>query len=623
MDNKFLARLDQGPLLCDGATGTMLYNRGAPANRPLDELNLTNPAIVAEVHRAYIDAGSEVIETNTFGANRIKLAKYGLESKVTEINQAAVKLARRVIEASFKEIFIAGSVGPLGAHLAPLGRLQLNEAFAAFKEQIEALVAANVDLLIFETFGDLKELEQALHAARAVDGAIPIVAQVTFTNDGVTPMGDAPADVAEMMNKLNVDVVGANCSVGPARVLRSIKIMADHLQPGTYLSAQPNAGWPHRLGGGRLVYPATPDYFGDYAATFAHAGVSLIGGCCGTTEVHIAKMRYTLDHLSSQPVVEVVSSATLEKTDAPVDVLNPTQLAQKLAAGEFVTSVEIHPPHGASAAKVLAAAGSLQEAGVTVVNVADSPVARMKMSPWAVCHLIQSEVGLETVLNFPTRGRNLLRIQGDLLAAHALNIRNLFVVMGDPTAIGDYPEAFNHHDVVSSGLIKLVKRGFNTGIDYAGKPISQPTNFLVGGALNLNAIKLEKEVNLLKKKIDNGVDFVMTQPIYTPEPLEQFVAAYEDKFGPLSIPILVSILPLYNERHARFLHNEVPGITIPQQMQYQMSQAGEHASQQGLSMAYALITEIRERIAGVYIMPPFKRYNLAAELLEMINASSQ
>ncbi len=617
MSNRFLTRLDAEPLLGDGAMGTMLYSHGAPSGHPFDELNLTHPELVADVHRRYVQAGSDIIESNTFGANRVKLAKYNLVDRVADINHAGVAIARRVVENAGHEVFVAGSIGPLGGHLAPLGRLHPEDAAAAFDEQIRALLDAQVDLLIFETFGDIHELEIALKTAHAVNNEIPIVAQVTFTNDGVTPLGDAPAQVAETLSNLRADVIGVNCSVGPARVLRSINLMAKNLPEGTRLSAQPNAGWPQRIGG-RLLYPATPDYFGDYAATFARAGVSLIGGCCGTTEAHIAQMRHALDNVpltlpaSATRYIKVVEPEPLK------DAVNPTGLAQKLAAGEFVTSVEIHPPKGASVAKVLAAASTLKDAGASVLNVADSPVAQMKMSPWAVCHLIQTEVELETVLNFPTRGRNLLRIQGDLLAAHALNIRNLFVVMGDPTTIGDYPEAFNHHDVVSSGLIKLVKHGFNTGVDYAGKPISQPTNFLVGGALNLTPRNLQKEINLLKKKIDNGVDFVMTQPIFTPEPLYQFKQAYESEYGTLRLPIIVSLLPLYTARHARFLHNEVPGIVIPQPMQERMARAGDHEAQEGLAMARELMSVIKKDIAGIYIMPPFKKYNLAAELIETV-----
>jgi len=617
MSAKFLTRLEQGPLLCDGAMGTMLYAKAPGGKQCFDELNLTNPAVVAEVHRDYISAGAEMIETNTFGANRIKLAEYGLEKQVAAINTAGVALAHRVVEASFKDVLIAGAVGPLGARLAPLGRIQSEDAFEAFKEQVEALIAAGIDLLIFETFSDLLELEEAIAAARSVDPATPIVAQITFANDGLTPLGDSPAHVAEKMAEWQVEVVGVNCSVGPARVFRSIEKLKQHLPAETRLAAQPNAGWPQQMGG-RLMYPATPDYFGDYAATFAQAGVSVIGGCCGTTPMHIAQMRQALDNPPPKAAIALAVSSAQDEPAYTTDTLTPTQLAQKLAAGEFVTSVELHPPRGSSASKVLAVGRMLQEAGATVVNVADSPVARMKMSPWAICHLLQSELGLETVLNFPTRGRNLLRIQGDLLAAHALNIRNLFVVMGDPTTIGDYPEAFNHLDVVPSGLIHLVKHKFNEGVDYAGQRISQPTNFLVGSALNLNAPKPEREIKLLKKKIDNGADFAMTQPIYELEMLDRFVTRYQAEYGPLSVPVLVSILPLYSLKHARFLHHEVPGIAIPREIHDRMEKAGDKAMQEGLAIAGDLLFAIKQRAQGVYIMPPFKRYDMAAELIEAL-----
>ncbi len=616
MTNKFLTRLEQGPLLNDGAMGTMLYAKVPGFKQCFDELNLSNPAVVAEIHRDYINAGAEMVETNTFGANRIKLAEYGLEQQVAAINTAGVELARRVVEASFKEILIAGAVGPLGARLAPLGRIRPEAAFKAFKEQIAALISAGVDLLIFETFSDLLELEQAVLAARALDSATPIVAQITFANDGLTPLGDSPEKVAKKMAEWQVDVVGVNCSVGPARVLRSIQKLKQHLPAGVRLSAQPNAGWPQQLGG-RMMYPATPDYFAEYATSFVRAGVSLIGGCCGTTPTHIAQMRQALDNPPPETTIILPPRAAKEPAYT-ADTLTPTLLAQKLAAGEFVSSVELHPPRGSSASKVLAVGQMLQEAGATVVNVADSPVARMRMSPWAVCHLLQSEVGLETILNFPTRGRNLLRIQGDLLAAHALNIRNLFVVMGDPTTIGDYPEAFNHHDVVSSGLIHLVKRKFNRGVDYADRQISQPTNFLVGCALNLNAPSPEREVKLLKKKIDNGADFAMTQPIYEVDVLDYFLSLYEDFYGALNIPVLVSILPLYSIKHARFLHYEVPGISIPLEIQARMEKAGKKETQEGLAIAKELLFNIKQKAQGVYIMPPFKRYELAAELIESI-----
>ncbi len=616
MTNKFLTRLEQGPLLNDGAMGTMLYAKVPGFKQCFDELNLSNPAVVAEIHRDYINAGAEMVETNTFGANRIKLAEYGLEQQVAAINTAGVELARRVVEASFKEVLIAGAVGPLGARLAPLGRIRPEAAFNAFKEQIAALISAGVDLLIFETFSDLLELEQAVAAARALGPATPIVAQITFANDGLTPLGDSPEKVAKKMAEWQVDVVGVNCSVGPARVLRSIKKLKQHLPAGTRLSAQPNAGWPQQLGG-RMMYPATPDYFAEYATSFARAGVSLIGGCCGTTPTHIAQMRQALDNPPPETTI-ILPPRAAEEPAYTADTLAPTLLSQKLAAGEFVSSVELHPPRGSSASKILAVGQMLQEAGATVVNVADSPVARMRMSPWAVCHLLQSELEMESILNFPTRGRNLLRIQGDLLAAHALNIRNLFVVMGDPTTIGDYPEAFNHHDVVSSGLIHLVKHKFNRGIDYADRQISQPTNFLVGCALNLNAPSPEREIKLLKKKIDNGADFAMTQPIYEVDVLDRFVALYEGHYGALKIPVLVSILPLYSIKHARFLHYEVPGISIPLEIQARMEKAGNKETQEGLAIAKELLFSIKQKAQGVYIMPPFKRYELAAELIESI-----
>lgn len=618
MSDLFLEQLAKKPLLFDGAMGTVLYSKGITFKVAFESLNLTQPARVAEVHRSYIEAGADIIKTNTFGANQLKLAAHQLDDRVAEVNAAAVSLARRVVDASFKDILIAGSIGPLGTTMAPLGRLKPQRAFRVYEAQIEALVEAGVDLLLFETFSDLLALEQGITAARSVAPDIPIVAQVTFTNDGLTPLGDAPVRVAETLLNLQPNAIGVNCSVGPARVLRSIKDLTQHLPPNMPIAAQPNAGWPQRVGE-RLMYAASADYLGDYVHLFRAAGVSILGGCCGTTPAHIAAMRAALDQPKSKiPALLDTQNVPDDEPALSLDPLEPTGLARKLSRGEFITSVEIHPPKGASAAKVMAAASMLYESGVSVVNVADYPVARMRMSAWAVCHLIQNNLGLETILNFPTRGRNLLRIQGDLLAAHALNIRNLFVVMGDPTTIGDYPEAFNHHDVVSTGLIDLVKQGFNDGVDYAGKAITQATNFVVGCALNLNPAKLEREVNLLKKKIDNGADFAMTQPVFDPQTLDTFIQAYESAHGPLNLPIILSIMPLYNERHARFLHNEVPGILIPDRLHTRMTNAGAEAEQEGLSIAKELIMSTQDKIQGVYLMPPFQRYYLAAEIIESL-----
>jgi methionine synthase I (cobalamin-dependent)/5,10-methylenetetrahydrofolate reductase len=524
--SSFLERLNQGPLLSDGAMGTMLYSKGAGLDRCFDELNLVNPALVADIHRSYIQAGAEIIETNTFGANRFKLSEHGLSDKVAEINRAAVELARRVVEASFQPVRIAGSVGPLGRQLAPLGRVQPGAARTAFREQVEALAAAGVDLLIFETFSDLSEMCEAVRVARSVC-ALPVIAQMTFTEDMRTPLGHTPEQVVQMLSDLGVEVIGVNCSLGPALVLRVVQRMRQALgaQNGIPLSAQPNAGWP-TYAGERLIYPATPDYFGEYALALIEAGATIVGGCCGTTPAHVAAMRTALDSPPQTP-----SRVTLKLVAEPEVIPGAqalTELAQKLAAGEFIIGVEIDPPKGYATEKLLAAARMLRDTGADVMNVADSPMARMRMSAWAVCHLIHSRVGMETVLHFPTRGRNLLRVQGDLLAAHALGVRNLLVVMGDPTAIGDYPEAMDEYDLVPSGLIRLIKQGFNQGVDHAGSSIGQPTNFLVGCALNLGAADLDREVRVLGKKIEAGADFALSQPVYDAELVRRFRTTKND-----------------------------------------------------------------------------------------------
>ena len=614
----WLARAER-PILLDGAMGTMLHAKGIGFDQCFDALNLENPALVADIHRGYIEAGAQIILTNTFGANRYRLAEHGLEDQVAAINRAGVELAQRVVLGSFREVLVAGDVGPLGVRLAPFGRVQPEEARAAFREQITALAEAGADLIVIETMSDLYEVREAVLAAQEVAPDLPIVTSVTFTRDDRTLLGDSPEKVAETLHSLGVDVIGANCSSGPAQLLRILKHM-QAVAPEARFWIKPNAGWPERLPGGRIMYPAGPAYFGEYALAFYQAGAHLLGGCCGTTPEHIAAMRHNLEQAPPRedlPRMTIELPPRREQLPPPDE---PTQLAQKLQQGRFVVAVEMTPPRGLAAHKVLAGAHLLAEAGADTINVADSPMARMRMSPWAVCHLIQQEVGVETVLHFPTRGRNLLRVQGDLLAAHALGVRNVFVVMGDPTAIGDYPEAMDNYDLVPSGLIKLIKQKFNAGVDHAGSDIGQPTSFFVGCALNLNPKDPEREAKVLRRKIRAGADFALTQPVYDPEAARRFLAFYEERYGPLTIPILVGVLPLNNPRHAAFLHHEVPGITIPEAFMQRLEQAGERAPWEGVRIALELIEQIRPWAQGVYLMPQFRRYDLAAEIVEGVKA---
>ena len=617
--NQFKQKLTQSPLLMDGAMGTQLHNRGVSIDQSFDALNYRQPAVVAEIHRAYIDAGADIIETNSFGANRFKLAEYSFQDDVKIFNQAAVAIARRVITGSFKEVLLAGSVGPLGVRLAPLGRVSRAEAEAAFAEQIDALInaeAGGVDLLILETMSDVKEIEAAVAAARQIAPDIPIVVQMTFTRDNRTLLGYGADEVALALAELDVDVIGVNCSGGPAQVLRLVTLMAEAV-PGLPLAAAPNAGWPEHRDSGRVFYPATPSYFGDYARAFVAAGARLVGGCCGTTETHIAAMRQALDTSgkSSLPLPQVQVVAREERRVSAAT--EPTQLSDFLQNGRFVITVEMSPPKGIATERLLAGARTLKAAGANFLDIADSPLARMRMSAWAAAYLVQREVGLETILHFPTRGRNLLRVQGDLLAAHAMNIRNLFVTMGDPTKIGDYPEAMDSYDIVPTGLIQLIKEQFNSGLDKAGQAIDQATSFVVGCALSLTPADPEREIKLLQKKVRMGADFALTQPVFDPPAARRFVEQYQETTGEPILPLVAGIKPLYNSRNAEFLHNEVPGIIIPDAQRQRMAQASD-PQREGVLIAQELLAEIRPFVQGVYLMPAFGRYDLTADVIDSI-----
>lgn len=612
----FTQRLQAGPILCDGAMGTMLYQTGMGGGACFDNLNLTDPALVASVHRQYLEAGAEIIETNTFSANDYKLREFGLEDETVNLNEAGVELARAVVEASGRDdVYIAGSVGPLGVWIAPIGRVSEEKAFAAFRKQIATLIFSGVDFILLETFSDLAEVAVAVRAARDVKPDFPIVAQVTFTRDDRTLLGDTPSEAARQLAALNLAAIGLNCSGGPSQLLRLAGVFCS-VAPDQKLIVQPNAGWPEQVRG-RVAYPALPDYLGEYALAFIDAGVTIIGGCCGTTPAHIRAMREALDD-------EARPHSTLVIVPRPEEVIietpheQPTRLSKCLARGEFITTVEVAPPRSFTAQRVIAAVEMLRRAGLDFINVSDAPLARMRMSPWAVAYLIQEQVGIETVLHFPVRGRNLLRVQGDLLAAHAMNIRNIFVTMGDPAKIGDYPDASDAHDVVPTGLINLVQGRFNQGLDQAGNSIGQPTHFNVGAAVSLTPADMAKELKLTRKKIESGADFLLSQPVFDPDAARKFFPAYEEMFGEaLTTPIVAGLLPLYSARHAAFLHNEVPGMSIPAALRARIEGA-ENAANEGIKIAQEILLQLQEFVGGAYLMPPFGRYYLAAEVVDVL-----
>lgn len=610
---EFRRRISAGPILADGATGTMLHARGVGRETCFDELNLTQPDLILGLHRAYLAAGAQMIETNSFGANSHKLAAHGLERRLAEINSRAAQLASQAVHEAGAGAWVAGSVGPLGVRLAPYGRVTADQAEAAFRSQIEALLAGGADLIVIETHSDVTEVSAALRAARSA-GDFPVITSLTFTRDDRTLMGDTPGAAAASLAAAGADAIGANCSEGPAQLLR-ILLQMKEAAPGFPLMVMPNAGWPERVAE-RILYPATPGYLAEHALAYREAGAAIIGGCCGTTPEHIAAMAEALAQPGRLSRIELPAAAPRPAAEGRAPAEPPTRLAARLAEGRFVVSVEMDPPRGLSIHKLQAGASLLTEAGADVINVADSPMARMRMSPWAICHRLQHDLGIETVLHFPTRGRNVLRIQGDLLAAHALGVRNLFVVMGDPTAIGDYPEALDDYDVVPSGLIRLIKQGFNLGLDHAGGELGEATSFIAGCALNLAAPDPQRELRALRKKIAAGADFALTQPVYDPDVVRTFLAEYDASYGRLEIPILLGLLPIFSERHASYLHNEVPGVQIPGAVQQRIRSAGADAPGEGLRLCLELLNELAGVVQGIYLIPGFGRFDLAAELIE-------
>ncbi|MEJ2721771.1 MAG: bifunctional homocysteine S-methyltransferase/methylenetetrahydrofolate reductase, partial [bacterium] len=577
MPGDFRQAIQNRILLADGAMGTMLYARGVFINTCFDELNLTRPAMVQDVHESYLRVGAEIIETNTFGANRFKLAPHGLEDRVRMINQAGAQIARR---AAGNRAFVAASIGPLGKPLRPLGKITREQALDAYREQAEAL-ANDVDLFIIETIPSIEEMKIALEAVSSA-GDLPIVAQLTFSDEGRTLIGESPEQVVEDLAGSDMTALGLNCSIGPQPMLEIVEKMRRHTD--RKLSAMPNAGAP-RLVESRFIYLTSPEYMAEYAKRFIQSGVSLIGGCCGTTPAHIKAMA---DAIRALRPVHVQIAGTREEVK-PQEILAETDFAERSRFAnalalkkEFVVSVEIDPPKGLDPTKSLEAARLLKVHGVHVINIADGPRASARMSPMALATLIEREVGIETLLHYCCRDRNLLGMQADLIGAHAIGLRNVLIITGDPPKLGDYPSATAVFDVDSIGLVRIVKN-LNRGLDLAGNPLGSATSFAIGVGANPGAMDLETEVRRFREKAAAGAEFVLTQPVYEASLLEKFLDLTRDS----DIPVLVGLLPLSSYKNAEFLHNEVPGMQIPERIRDRMkdAQAGERARKQGIEIA--------------------------------------
>ncbi len=625
----FLDQLRRRPLLADGAMGTMLYAKGASSEQCLEYLVIARPGWVTEVHQAYAAAGADLLKTHTFGANRVRLAEYGLAEKVRELNFKAVRLVRDVREVTGKALFIAGDIGPLGKRLQPDGPLSEQEVRDAFHEQISVLWEAGADLLLFETFIDLNELEIAVQVARQVCD-LPVVASMTFAEDGLTMSGLAPQTVIERLRAVGADVVGVNCSVGPASMLQTMEALHT-AAPEVLLSAMPNAGFPERVEG-RFYYPSSPEYFGRETMDFLRQGVGLVGGCCGTTPMHIRSMRAALDlrlgegNAAATPsVVTVEEAAPAAKADYGVqEDEQPTDLLRKLRAGKFVISVEVDPPRGFSAQKQIEGARHAAKVGADAVNVADSPMARVRMSALALCVQIQQQVGIESIVHYTTRDRSLMGLQADLIGARALGVRNILALTGDPPSLAGNQQSTAVYDVDSIGLVRIIDR-FNQGLDAAGQEMGQKGVFTIAVACDPTRADLAQEVDRFHHKVSGGAHFTMTQPIFDPQLWRDFVRVYEDRHGRFPVPVLIGVLPLQGHKHATFLHNEVPGITLSAAALERMRLAGPNGRQEGVKMAQELLLELKELpyVQGVYLMPSFGRYELACEVLDVLASEPQ
>jgi len=602
-----LQRLEKKIIVCDGAMGTMLYAKGIPLSRCYDELVVASPQVVKDVHLSYVKAGAEVLETNTFGANRYRLEKAGLADKVREFNLAGARLAREV---AGDDLYVAGAVGPLGIHIEPLGPTSLDEAREAFREQIAALVEGGVDLIVVETMSDVEEAHQALRAAREAS-TLPVVVQMTIREDGSTPAGTPPEDFARMLDEWGADVIGLNCSMGPAIVEETLERMARVTT--RKLSAMPNAGLPRTVEG-RNFYLCSPEYMASYARKFIETGARLVGGCCGTTPEHIRAIKAAVKSLSPTGTRATVESpARHARALNPVLVERRSRLGEKLSRGEFTVLVEIAPPKGCDPAQEVEGARYLLEQGVGAVNVTDGAGATARMSALTLAALLQQRVGVEAVLYFSTRDRNLVAIQSDLLGAHALGIRNVLALTSDTTQFSPNTEAYVP-EVDAIGLVNVLNN-LNRGLDANGNPLGAQTSYLIGVGANPETLTMEKALRRFRYKFEAGANFALTLPVYDVGKLEGFLRQIEPITGG-RFPVIASLWPLTSFRHAEFLNNEVPGITIPPTIMERMRQAdtGDRARAEGVKIAQETLLAIRDLVQGVQIAAPFGRYAMAVEV---------
>lgn len=607
----FIEILKQKVVLFDGGMGTELYRRGIFINRCFEETNLSQPELVKQIHSDYINAGAEVIETNTFGANRFKLKRFNLQDKLYDIVYTGAKLAGEVASG---KVLVAGSIGPLGVQIEPLGPIAREEAQEYFAEIIKPLLDGGVDLLIFETFINIDELKQAVVAARKL-ADVPIIAQITIDEDGNTLTGTNPETAITELEATGADVIGINCTVGPQVMLNWL----ENVRPLTSLpiSIMPNAGKPKNVDG-RNIYLASPEYFAEYAKLFVKSGANVIGGCCGTTPEHIKRMATAIFALQPKITFQKIEKITIKEENKvrPIEKKDKSRLARSLTMGKFVKFVELLSPRGVDASKEIAKARELYYNGIDVINIPDGPRASARMSALALAVKIQREVGIETVLHFVCRDRNVIGIQSDLLGAYSLGIKNILAITGDPPKLGTYPDATGVFDVDSIGLVNILTR-LNNGLDIAGYPIGEPTGFFIGVGVNPFAINLDEELRRLYWKVDAGAEFIVTQPIFDVNEFKKFLKLIEH----YRIPIIVGIWPLTSLRNAEFMKNEVPGVVVPDEIIERMRKVAdskERSLAEGIAIAREILAEIAPLVQGVQISAPFGRIDAVMQTLEVI-----